>query len=64
MLFAGFFVNQDNIPAFMAPLHYISIFKYGYQAMIQNEFTDLKIDCTISNDPKLRCDPLADYNSP
>ena len=38
MLFAGFFVNQDNIPVFLFPLHNISIFKYGFQALMLNEF--------------------------
>ena len=32
MLFAGFFINQDNIPKFLWPIHQISIFKYAYQA--------------------------------
>lgn len=31
MLFAGFFVNQDNIPFFLIPFQYISLFKYGLQ---------------------------------
>jgi len=30
MLFAGFFVNQDNVPWFLKPVEYISIFKYAY----------------------------------
>lgn len=30
MLFAGFFVNQDNIPKFLIEFQYLSIFKYGY----------------------------------
>jgi len=30
MLFAGFFVNQDNIPKFLMPFQYLSIFKYGF----------------------------------
>jgi ABC-type multidrug transport system permease subunit len=34
MLFAGFFVNQDNIPKFLLPFEYISLFKYGMQAMM------------------------------
>lgn len=38
MLFAGFFVNQDNIPKFLWPLMHISIFKYGFQALMLNEF--------------------------
>jgi len=30
MLFAGFFVNQDNIPVWLIEFQYLSIFKYGY----------------------------------
>ena len=64
MLFAGFFINQDNIPSYLAPIHYVAIYKYAYQALMINEFTDLDIPCMNSNDPNLRCDPLGDYQSP
>lgn len=30
MLFAGFFVAEDNIPWFLKEFEYLSIFKYGY----------------------------------
>lgn len=30
MLFSGFFVNQDNVPYFLKPFEYISIYKYSY----------------------------------
>ena len=30
MLFAGFFVNQNNIPVWITPLEYISMFKFAY----------------------------------
>ena len=55
MLFSGFFVNQDNIPVFLKPLEYVSLFKYGYQAFVQNEFDGLKINCQGR-------DPLAEYD--
>lgn len=45
MLFAGFFVNQDNIPWFLKPFQYMSIFKYGFQALVYNEYQDLTLDC-------------------
>ena len=35
MLFGGFFVNQSNIPYYLYPFQYLSIFKYGFQAAIQ-----------------------------
>ncbi len=34
MLFAGFFVSSDNIPAFLIEFQYMSFFKYGYQALM------------------------------
>lgn len=30
MLFAGFFVNQNNIPVWLIEFQYLSFFKYGY----------------------------------
>ena len=64
MLFTGFFVNQDNIPWYLTPFQYLSIFKYGYQSFFLIEFTDLKLDCMTSEDPALRCDPIGDFDSP
>ena len=34
MLFAGFFVNQENIPVWLIEFQYLSFFKYGYQALM------------------------------
>jgi len=67
MLFAGFFVSQDNIPKFLIEFQYLSIFKYGYQALMLNEYTGLNLDCMHLNDPSQwadSCDPLAEFNSP
>lgn len=36
MLFAGFFVSTDNIPIFLKEFEYLSIFKYGYTALLVN----------------------------
>mmetsp|Transcript_23288 Transcript_23288/g.17716 ORF Transcript_23288/g.17716 Transcript_23288/m.17716 type:complete len:152 (+) Transcript_23288:976-1431(+) len=65
MLFAGFFVNQDNIPVFLIEFMYISFFKYGYQALMLNEYEDLYLECMglPGRDPQ-RCDPLGNFNSP
>jgi ABC-type multidrug transport system permease subunit len=38
MLFAGFFVSTDNIPNFLKEFEYLSIFKYGYNALLLNQF--------------------------
>jgi len=45
MLFAGFFVNQDNIPKFLWPLSQLAVFRYGFQAYMLNEFTENRMAC-------------------
>jgi ABC-type multidrug transport system permease subunit len=40
MLFAGFFVATSSIPVWLREFEYISIYKYGYQALMQNEFNN------------------------
>lgn len=32
MLFSGYFVNQSNIPEWLVPFEYISVFKFTFQA--------------------------------
>lgn len=38
MMLSGFFIDLDSIPKVFIPFEYISPFRYGYQAMIMNEF--------------------------
>jgi len=38
MLFAGFFVAASNIPVWLREFEYLSIFKYGYQSLMHNQF--------------------------
>merc|ERR1711990_1186072 len=38
MLFAGFFVAASSIPYWLREFEYVSIYKYGYQALMRNEF--------------------------
>lgn len=63
MLFAGFFVNQNNIPTFLIGFQYLSIFKYGYQALMLNEYTDLSLECETATGQD-QCDPLGEFDSP
>ena len=66
MLFAGFFVNQENIPKFLIEFQYLSIFKYGYQALMLNEYTGLDLEC-MHLDPSQwadSCAPLDEFKSP
>lgn len=46
MLFAGFFVSTDNIPIFLKEFEYLSIFKYGYTALLVNQFESIIAQCT------------------
>jgi len=49
---------------------YLSIFKYGYQALMINEFKDFNEEpgydkCRTSTDPVVQCvDPLKTFDSP
>lgn len=43
-LFAGLLISVDSIPNALLPLNYGSFFKYYYEGLIVNEFTDLN-DC-------------------
>lgn len=44
MLVAGFFNNLTEVPKIFYPLEYISMFKYGFQALVQNQYRS-PIDC-------------------
>ncbi|XP_006649877.2 ABC transporter G family member 5-like [Oryza brachyantha] len=38
LLLSGFFVTRDRIPSYWTWLHYLSLIKYPYEAVMQNEF--------------------------
>ncbi|KAJ8540338.1 hypothetical protein K7X08_030257 [Anisodus acutangulus] len=40
LLFSGFFMNRDRIPPYWIWFHYLSLVKYPYEAVLQNEFDD------------------------
>jgi len=45
---SGFFINSNDIPLILTPFKYISLFKYGYQALCWNEYegyTPGSLDC-------------------
>lgn len=41
MLVGGFFTNLNNVPKLFYPLEYISMFKYGFQTYIYNNYRRL-----------------------
>jgi hypothetical protein len=44
MLVCGFFVSLDQVPKFFYWMEYLSMFKYGYEAVINNQYNHL-VDC-------------------
>ncbi|MBA0842939.1 hypothetical protein Goarm_000171 [Gossypium armourianum] len=44
LLFSGFFINRDRIPAYWIWFHYLSVIKYPYEAVLHNEF-DNSMEC-------------------
>eukprot|EP01017_Pseudomicrothorax_dubius_P022641 TRINITY_DN24484_c0_g1_i1.p1 TRINITY_DN24484_c0_g1~~TRINITY_DN24484_c0_g1_i1.p1 ORF type:complete len:340 (+),score=44.52 TRINITY_DN24484_c0_g1_i1:60-1022(+) len=61
MVFGGYFVNQNKIPVYFYPFQYISPFKYGFQVLVWNEYTDnTALKCLQTIPPT--CDPLGDHN--
>ncbi|CAL0300484.1 unnamed protein product [Lupinus luteus] len=38
LLFSGFFINRDRIPSYWIWFHYMSLVKYPYEGVLQNEF--------------------------
>lgn len=45
MLFAGFLLNEDNIPVWLIWVKYLSLFKWGFQILAINEFEGLTFEC-------------------
>ncbi|KAL6998272.1 ABC transporter G member 6 [Sarracenia purpurea var. burkii] len=41
-VFTGFFISRDRIPPYWIWFHYLSLAKYPYEGVLQNEFNDSK----------------------
>jgi ATP-binding cassette subfamily G (WHITE) protein 1 len=44
MLVSGFFISLNQVPKFFYWLEYLSMFKYGYEAAINNQYKH-PVDC-------------------
>ena len=65
MLLSGFFVNESHTPFWLKPFQYLSLYKYGFQAMMLNEYEGLELECMeIDSNHLGYCNPLGDFNSP
>ena len=65
MLLSGFFVNESHTPGWLKPFQYLSLYKYGFQAMMLNEYEGLELECMeIDSNHLGYCNPLGDFNSP
>lgn len=62
-LFSGFFINRHQVTVWLSPIQYISYYKYGLQALIQNEYDDQDLACLHETDITLKCDPLGDFDA-
>ncbi|XP_063236423.1 protein white-like [Bacillus rossius redtenbacheri] len=50
MLFGGFFLNNESVPPYFRWLSYLSWFRYGNEALLVNQWTDIDhIACTERN---------------
>jgi ATP-binding cassette, subfamily G (WHITE), eye pigment precursor transporter len=48
MLFGGFYLNAANIDPWFIWIYFISLFRYGFEAMVVNEFTGQTFNCLNS----------------
>ncbi|GLT89664.1 hypothetical protein SLE2022_076410 [Rubroshorea leprosula] len=58
LLFSGFFITRNRIPPYWIWFHYISLVKYPYEAVLQNEFSDLS-KCFVKGVQMFDNTPLA-----
>ncbi|KAI6698161.1 hypothetical protein NL676_018280 [Syzygium grande] len=58
LLFSGFFISRDRIPPYWIWFHYLSLVKYPYEAVLQNEF-DHPAKCFVHGVQMFDNTPLA-----
>ncbi|KAI3943534.1 hypothetical protein MKW92_032456 [Papaver armeniacum] len=61
-LFSGVFINRDRIPWYWIWLHYLSLLKYPFEGVMQNEFDD-QLKCFVRGVQMFDTTPLAGIQS-
>ncbi|KAJ3676659.1 hypothetical protein LUZ60_004071 [Juncus effusus] len=61
LLFSGFFITRDRIPNYWIWFHYLSLVKYPYEAVLQNEF-DSSNACFIRGIQMFEGTPIGNMN--
>nr|GMD86124.1 ABC transporter G family member 6-like [Ipomoea batatas] len=59
----GFFMNRDRIPPYWIWFHYLSLVKYPYEAVLQNEFDD-PTKCFVRGIQMFDNSPLSAVSTP
>lgn len=59
LILGGFYSPQENFVPYLFPFKYISLFKWSYQLLLENEFNDNFYTC---QNPPSSCNPLIQYN--
>ncbi|RKP06901.1 P-loop containing nucleoside triphosphate hydrolase protein [Thamnocephalis sphaerospora] len=58
LVFSGMFVNIANLPAWIRWINWLSLMKYGFVALVKNEFEGTVINCGASV-PTEMCMPIS-----
>ena len=48
LMFSGYFLNLQDVPAWIGWIKYVSFIRYAFEALMVNEFKDASFDCTTS----------------
>ncbi|XP_061366678.1 ABC transporter G family member 20-like [Gastrolobium bilobum] len=60
LLFSGFFISRDRIPPYWIWFHYLSLVKYPYEGVLQNEFDVRPPRCFVRGIQMFDNTPLVD----
>ena len=55
LLPSGFLINLNSIPIYWRWIKYISFFRYGFEALVVNEFDGLVFECNMTKTSDVPC---------